>query len=244
MRGTVFDERLQRFVALTEGETAALAAMDMQLRRFRRGALIRREHETASHIFILRQGWAYGFTLLSDGSRQILKLYMTGDTIGMAGAGFALATETLVALTDVVVAMFDRAALRPLFEAHPRLAALLFVQGEVEKGMLTDRLASLGRQPARSRVAALLLDVAIRLRTVEPWTGATFTLPMTQEEIGDMIGLTAVHVNRMMRVLESDGLIARTGHKVTLLDEARLSVIANHVDRWARLDIGWLPDGR
>lgn len=244
MKGTVFDERLRRFVALTQSESVALAGLEANLRPYRRGAVIRRENEIAPDIYILRQGWAYGCTLLADGSRQILKVHMAGDMIGLGSAGFGRATETLVALTDVVVATFDRMALKSLFDAHPRLAALLFIQAQLERVQLTDRLASLGRTPARARVAALLLEMAIRLRTVEPWMGASFTIPMTQEEIGDMIGLTAVHVNRMMRVLGQDGLIARKGHKVTLLDEGRLAQIANHIDRSTGLDIGWLPDGR
>jgi CRP-like cAMP-binding protein len=192
-------------------------------------------------MFVLRQGWLYGSLLLPNGSRQILTLHSAGDMVGLSASAFPKATETLVALTDVVVGTFDRNALRALFLAHPRVAAALFAQAQVERVQLADRLAAMGRMTARARVASLLVEMAVRSRMVEPWTGATFTMPLTQEEIGDMIGLTAVHVNRMMRALDREGLIARQGQKITLLDEARLARLGNYVDRQSRIATGWLP---
>ncbi|HEV2866985.1 MAG TPA: helix-turn-helix domain-containing protein, partial [Allosphingosinicella sp.] len=72
---------------------------------------------------------------------------------------------------------------------------------------------------------------------------ARIQLPLTQEEIGDATGLTAVHVNRMMRGLVEDGIIERSGSHLRVLDEARLCVEANSLDR-AALDTGWLPPPR
>ena len=221
-----------------------MAALELHVRTFRRGAILCRENDATADVFILRQGWVYGCTLLPDGSRQILTLHLAGDMIGLGGTVFPRATETLVALTDVVVATFDLGALRTLFEVHPRLAAVLFARAQVERVQLYDRLTSLGRMPARGRVAGLLLDTMIRLRVVEPWIGDSFTMPMTQEEMGDMVGLTAVHVNRMMRLLSETGLIARQGHRITLIDEPGLGLIANHVNRLDGLELGWLPQGR
>ena len=137
--------------------------------------------------------------------------------------------------------MLDRKAFGRLFAAQPRLAALLFVTGQVDRVLLTDRLTSLGRSAARARVAALLLWIAGRIAAADPQAGDSFVVPMTQEEIGDATGLTAVHVNRTMRVLGEQGLIARTGGTVRILDRARLAAVADHVEREERLDPGWLP---
>jgi DNA-binding IclR family transcriptional regulator len=71
--------------------------------------------------------------------------------------------------------------------------------------------------------------------------GNQFSIPLTQEEIGDATGLTAVHVNRMMRSLVEDGLIERDGHAIRLLDEKRLAEEAGFIDRYARIDTSWLP---
>ena len=65
-----------------------------------------------------------------------------------------------------------------------------------------------------------------------------------QEEIGDATGLTAVHVNRMLRQLEDDGLISREAGRVTFLNEAGLGRVANYTDRFSGIDLSWLPAAR
>jgi CRP/FNR family transcriptional regulator len=106
---------------------------------------------------------------------------------------------------------------------------------------LADRLASIGRTSAKARVAALLVDVLRRLRAGGEIVGAGMALPLTQEEIGDATGLTAVHVNRMMRQLSDDGLIVRGNGRVRVTDEARLASVGSHIDRYAAIDLSWLP---
>lgn len=143
-----------------------------------------------------------------------------------------------------MVCPFDRSALSALFVEHPRLAALILVFNQVKRVALTDRLAALGRTSAKARVAALLIDMRNRLRGTDNGLGATYVLGLTQEEIGDATGLTAVHVNRMLRQLEDEQLIAREGGRVTLTDERGLTREANYVNRYEGLELGWLPKAR
>jgi CRP-like cAMP-binding protein len=109
---------------------------------------------------------------------------------------------------------------------------------------MTDRLAAIGRTAAKARVAALLLEIRDRLRIADPHIGDSFSPGITQEEIGDATGLTAVHVNRMLRQLEEEGMIAREGGRVSFRNEARLIRAANYVNRYAALDLSWLPAPR
>ena len=148
----------------------------------------------------------------------------------------------MTALTDVTLCPFDRERLATLFSEHPRIMALLFSLAVAERTALADRLASVGRTPARARVAALLCDIFMRMRLVDPDTKAIH-LPLTQEEIGDATGLTAVHVNRMIRGLVEEGIIERSGNMMRLLDAQRLADEANFIDR-AQISTGWLPPAR
>jgi CRP-like cAMP-binding protein len=118
---------------------------------------------------------------------------------------------------------------------------LIHTLAQAERVMLADRLASVGRTSARARVAALLVDALRRLRANGEPIEEGIPLPLTQEEIGDATGLTAVHVNRMIRQLAEAGLISRTNGRVRILDEAELAAVANHVDRYGTIDTGWLP---
>jgi CRP/FNR family transcriptional regulator, anaerobic regulatory protein len=234
-------ERLGHYLKLTSGEEIALAQLEGPERVYRRGALIRREHDRAQELYVVNSGWLLSFVLMDDGSRQILRLHLPGDMAGLSCAAFNEATESLVALTDVRLRTVEKVALNRLFIEHPRLGAFLFLIAQAEKVSLSDRLASLGRTSAKARVAALILDTVSRLRMMNAELGNSFAFPLTQEEIGDATGLTAVHVNRMIRALVEEGLIARQTNQLTILNEDRLTEVASYINRYAALDTDWLP---
>ena len=241
MAGSCFAEVLSELVDLTQGERRALDKLEERQRHVRRGAVVQRENETCGELFILRKGLMMSYVLLDDGSRQILRFLFPGDMLGMSSAIYSEASETLCALSDCVVSPFDRSQLAELITSHVRLSAMILVYCQIERVALTDRLAALGRTSAKARVAALLLERRNRLRATDKSIANAFALGLTQEEIGDATGLTAVHVNRMLRQLEEEGMIARDSGKVTLLDERGLGRAANYVNRFERLDLSWLP---
>lgn len=239
-----FAERLGQLVELTRSEIAALERIEERQREVKRGTLLQRENDEVSELFVLRHGWVISYMMLADGSRQILRLHFPGDFIGTASIVYEQAPSSLAAITDLVICPFDKRALRILYDEHPRLAALIFLITQAEHVSLTDRLASLGRTSAKARVGALLLDMRDRLRTMDKDIVDSFPLKLTQEEIGDAAGLTGVHVNRMMRALAEDGLIARSNGNVTIRDGEALAEASNYVNRFATLDLSWLPKAR
>lgn len=241
MSASCFADVLSELIELTSGERSALDQLEERQRHVRRGAVLQRENEAGGELFILRKGVMMSYVLLDDGSRQILRFHFPGDMLGVSSAIYREATETLAALSDCVVCPFDRAVLSRIMVEHPRLAAMILVYSQIERVALTDRLAALGRTSAKARVAALLLELRNRLRATDKCIANVFPLGLTQEEIGDATGLTAVHVNRMLRQLEEDGLIAREAGKVSLLDERALARAANYVNRYEGLDLDWLP---
>ncbi len=244
MPGSCFAEVLGERVDLTSSERSALERLEERSREVKRSALLQRENEPGNELYIVRKGLLMSYVLLDDGSRQILRFMFPGDLIGVPGMIYDKSPETLAALVDSEVCPFDRAALSALFVEHPRIAALILAFNQVERVALTDRLAALGRTSAKARVAALLLDLRSRLAGPGKTAANSFMLGLTQEEIGDATGLTSVHVNRMLRQLEDDGLIAREAGRVTICDVRALARAANYVDRYTKLDLGWLPQPR
>jgi CRP/FNR family transcriptional regulator len=240
--GSCFADRLEKHLNLTERERTALARLEENQRKVKRGAMIQRANETITELFVLRAGRVMSYVILPDGSRQILRVYFAGDFIGSASTVYSKSPESLVALSDSVLCPFDKHALRVLLEEHPRVAALMFVLSQMERVALTDRLASLGRSSARARVASFLLDIIDRLRLMDDGITDSFDLKLTQEEIGDAVGLTSVHVNRMIRQMEADGLISRSNGRITLLNEKALEEIGHYTNRYTDLDLDWLPN--
>ncbi|MGK2911628.1 MAG: Crp/Fnr family transcriptional regulator [Sphingobium sp.] len=241
MTGSCFAERLQKHIKLTDAEVGALARLEETQRKVKRGGVIQRANDPVTELFVLRQGRVMSYVIMPDGSRQILRVYFSGDFIGSASTIYNKAPESLVALADSVLCPFDKSGLRVLLEEYPRVAALMFVLSQTERVALTDRLASLGRTSAKGRVASFLLDIMHRLRVTDSGITDTFDLKLTQEEIGDAIGLTSVHVNRMIRQMETEGLIARSNGSITLLNEKALAEIGHYTDRYTDLDLDWLP---
>jgi CRP-like cAMP-binding protein len=231
-------------IELSPAERAMLERLEERERHLKRGAILVRENDPAGELFVLRSGTMMSYVLLDNGSRQILRFSFPGDILGISGLVYREAPENIAALTDCTVCPFEKSALTRLVIDHPRLAALMVTYNQIERAMLTDRLAALGRTPAKARVAAIVLELRNRRRLGDRSIGDSFILGLTQEEIGDATGLTSVHVNRMFRQLENDGLIARDNGRITIRDERALARTANFVDRYADLDLSWLPPAR
>jgi CRP/FNR family transcriptional regulator len=244
MGETCLAEHLGRYIELSAREREALDGLTAVSRHFRRGTVIRPEHAPTGDIYVVVSGWLFCSALLEDGRRQIVRLHFRGDLLGLDSLAFGEAPDAVSALTDADVCLIDRAKLGALFAEHPRLGALLFAVQQVDRVTLTDRLISLGRNSARGRVAALLLWIASRLRFADLPVDEGFALPLTQEEIGDLTGLTAVHVNRTMRVLGEQSLISRSGNMLTILQPERLARVANYNQRREAIEQTWLPAGR
>ncbi|MDQ8756040.1 Crp/Fnr family transcriptional regulator [Sphingosinicella sp. LHD-64] len=236
-------ERFGKHARLTASEQAALDRFEEQQRSYRRGAVVIREQENARELFVVRSGWLHSSVVLGNGSRQITRFHFPGDLVGLPLLAFPDSPETVTAVTDIVLHPFGRERVGALIAEHPRLGALLLSLAVADRVAFADRIASLGRTPARTRVAALLCEIYMRMRGLGTAEGGPIPLPLTQEDIGDATGLTAVHVNRMMRVLAEDRIIERRGGMFRVLDEARLCADAGFLDR-SPVETGWLPPPR
>ena len=243
MSGSCLAERLSHYVRLSAGERDSLERLEEQDRSIRRGTIIISENERPRELFIVRSGWVHSSVILGNGSRQIMRFHFQGDILGLPLLAFADSPETVTAVTDAILCPFSRERLAAIIAEHPRIAALLLGLAVADRVSLADRLASIGRTSARARVSSLLCELFARMRRLGTPHDEPIQVPLTQEEIGDATGLTAVHVNRMMRGIVEEGLIERNGSMIRLLDEKRLSAEANFVDRTG-IETGWLPQSR
>nr|WP_246718902.1 helix-turn-helix domain-containing protein [Microvirga terrestris] len=87
-------------------------------------------------------------------------------------------------------------------------------------------IVSIGRQSAREHAANLFCELFLRLQAVGLTEGSSFKLPLTQAELGDILGLSTVHVNRILQELRAEGLITWRGETVVIEDWPRLQEMA------------------
>lgn len=136
------------------------------------------------------------------------------------------------ALTDVVLAPVSFAKLFSLFARFPRLGTALFWSSACERAMYGERLVDLGRRSAYERLAHLILELLIRLRAAGLGDDDSYTLPLTQELMADVLGLSGPHVNRMIRCLRDEGLATIEGQRVVIQDLPGLSALAGFDERY------------
>lgn len=160
--------------------------------------------------------------LLADGERQILKLHLPGDMLGSTSMCVEDAIDTLMALTPVTVRKVPLAPLGQLIVTNPRIAMFLLLSAQKERVALMDLLASNSRTSPIARLAFLLLNLHQRLSIVGQAGSDELEIAINQEQLGDIVGLTPVHVNRVLRQMTNDGLIERHRRQIRIIDFERL----------------------
>ncbi len=235
-------DRLNHYVELTTAERVVLAGLQAERRKMKAGEQVVVETRASDEMFVLQSGWLYASTVLEGGARQILRIHHPGNIVNVSCLAWSRVAATITSATAAVVSPFHRKALSDIFAHHPRLAALLFGVATMENVALCDRLKSLGRTDGRARIATLLLELLSRRDLTEGQAGAdVLDLFLSQSEIADAVGLTKVHVNRLLREMTDTGLIQREGRHVNIPDKAALVAISGFVNRHADLATDWYP---
>ena len=177
-------------------------------------------------VFVLREGLAIRYRNLPDGSRQIMTFLIPGDLCNPHMFLLKAMDHSIGTITPVRVASIARERMIGLLFDRPRISAALWWSSLQEEAMLRERIVSLGRRDARGRVAYLLCELLWRYAAVGLAEGDVFGLPLTQSEIADTLGLTPVHVNRVLQTLRGQQLIRLEHRRVALLDVRGLQTIA------------------
>jgi CRP/FNR family transcriptional regulator, anaerobic regulatory protein len=234
-----FAERVTRRFRVDPSEVHYLERLEARPVRVKRGQTILEEGDPAEQAFVLLSGWVMSCTRFPDGAQQVRRLHFSGDLMAMPSVPMRRHAEDLEAISDAVIAPFPKAMLAELFNM-PRLAAIMYMFAQAERITAGDRLACIGHNSAKARLAFLLVDILHRLRSADPTVTNTFAMHLTREQIAHVIGTTPVHASRMWCALLADNLIRSDGHTLTLVDEARLIDLSQFRASDDDFDYDWL----
>jgi len=219
----IFVERLNRLSSLNAADAAELAHTCSGVRQLEEGVDLAREGEQPDSLHVMVEGWACRYVLLADGRRHIPSLLLPGDVAELDAFASRPLDYGVSTLTRCRVAALSRPALVAAIERAPGLGRAFIALALEENALLTRRSVSLGRRTARERVASFLVEIVTRLTDSNgATTSGTHGLPLTQAELGDMLGLSTVHVNRVLQGLRGDRVLRLAGDKLDILDWAGL----------------------
>lgn len=207
--------------ALSAEDRRAVLELPFRSRTVPAGTYLVREGEPPDVCSVLLSGYAFRHKIVGNGGRQIVSLHIPGEAVDLQSLYLDCADHNVQTLTEAEIAVVPMRAMRALAEASPGVMRAVLMDMLVEASIGREWIANIGRRDARARLAHLLCEFACRM-DAQGLTGGSYELPMTQEQIGDALGLTAVHVNRSIRAMEAEGLLGRNRRRIKFPDIERL----------------------
>ena len=205
--------KLGAFVALSEVELAALEVFHQHRRTFDAGVDLVREGQPIKSAYVLEDGWVCSYKLLSNGTRQIVDFQVPGDFLGLRSFLFRTSDHNVEAMTRVEVAEVSLNDLTDAFANTPRLATAVLWAVARDEAVVVEHLVDIGRRNSLERTAHFLLELGARLKLVGLGSKEGFACPLPQHMLADALGLSPVHMNRVLRKLREKGLLTfRNGH--------------------------------
>jgi CRP-like cAMP-binding protein len=230
MGSTQFDSvlatKLHAFLPLTPNELECLAEIQSAPLKVKRGTQIVNEGQTGHKAFVLQSGWGCSYKDLSNGARQIISFPIAGDCVGLRSVLLRTADHSFSALTDAVVSSVEGAHIMQCVSDFPRLAAALLWAASRDEAMVVEHLVNVGRRSAIERTAHFFMELAERLTLIGMATETEFKCPLSQFVLADALGLTAIHVNRVLRQLREQDLLTLRRGSVRIHDLKRLRELA------------------
>lgn len=220
--------KISAFVDLAPRELSYLADLEAKPIRVKRGKELVHEGETGQRAYIFQSGWACSFKSLPDGDRQIISFPIPGDCIGLRSMLLRTSDHSLAAVTDAQVIPVEAARMKQLFSEFPYLGTALLWATSRDEAMIVEHLVSLGRRNAIERTAHFILELHDRLQLVGLAENNEFDCPLNQDSFADALGLSAIHVNRVLRQLRTRKLATVKAHKITIHDMSALKNLASY----------------
>jgi CRP-like cAMP-binding protein len=220
--------KLSSFIRLSPAELALLTEIQSNRRSIARHTELVHEGQSGHRAFILQEGWASCYKLLPDGGRQIITFSLPGDCMGLRSVLLRTSDHSFAAITDAVVSDIPSHRIMSLFHDNPRLGAAILWAASRDEAMTVEHLVNIGRRSAIDGMAHLILELWERLRLVGMGTPTGFDCPLNQNGLADALGLSVIHVNRVLRQLREQGLMTFVAHQVVIHDLAGLRALAQY----------------
>ncbi|MBB6427794.1 Crp/Fnr family transcriptional regulator [Sphingopyxis sp. JAI128] len=232
----IFLAKLLSHSLLSTEDQAAIAALPHQTRHLEPNDYILREGDPSDICPVLRSGFAYRQKITASGGREIVSIKIPGDPLDFQSMYLRTVDHNLQALTAVELTVIMISDFERLVQARPAIARAVMVDILIEASIGREWLLNNGRRNALARLAHLFCELHFRLHDTGSGGLDIRKMPLTQEQLADVLGLTPVHVNRTLKALERSGGIARDGRGIRIADLKSLIATAEFSDLYLHRD--------
>jgi len=217
--------------ALTPEDKMLLLGLELKPRYMSAGEVLWEENDEANLFCLIKEGWAYSYRDLKNGSKQILKFYLPGDIVGLRDFGFSRRLASAAMINKGVVCPFSYQQLFELF-GSPALSIGIMAMAVRQQALLSERLIYLSQYAAHEQLAHFLYELYLRLKRIGAVEDNGFLMPLSQEQIGYALGMSSVHVSRTFSMLREEGLVFRDRQHVRLPDPEALAQLIEFNDSY------------
>jgi CRP-like cAMP-binding protein len=215
--------KLESIASLSREERQAIESLPVNGRLLRARQDIFHEKDRPSQCCLIVDGWACRYKLLEEGRRQILSFHIPGDVPDLQSLHLRVMDHSLATLTACTVAVIPHENLRDLALRFPGVGGALWRDTLVDASIFREWMTSIGRRTAFARIAHLFCEMYLKLEAVGLADAQRCEVPLRQAEIGDALGLSNVHVNRVLQEMRGQELITLQSHRLVIEDWAALS---------------------
>lgn len=216
--GNLMVQKLESIFPLTDEERQALHEVPVKVTALNADQDVVRVGERPSHSCLVLEGFTCVYKLTREGKRQIMALHVPGDMPDLQSLHLKVLDISIASISPCTVGFIQHKDLHRICKRYPRLTDAFWRETLADASVFREWLLNIGRREAYTRMAHLLCELLVRLRTVGLVDSNVFDLPLTQPEIADLLGTSTVHVNRVFKRLRDDGLIQTEGTRITVPD--------------------------
>jgi CRP-like cAMP-binding protein len=235
MMANVLTRKLEGLAPLSDEDRRLLDAVVAQSREVKANTDLIREGEAPNDVHLILEGFACRYKITSTGKRQIMAYLVPGDFCDLHVFILKHMDHSVAALSRCRVVAIPRSRVLEMTE-RPAVARALWWAALVDEATLREWLVNIGRRAAAERIAHLLCELLLRLRVVGLANGDSYAFPITQAELADTVGVSAVHVNRSLQVLRDAGLITLRSGQLVILDARRMQEFSGFNPNYLHLD--------
>lgn len=221
-----FIDKLRGYGPLSAEDVDALARATARSRKIAARKDLIREGDRPGPVFVILDGWACRYKILPSGTRQVLAYLMPGDSCDLHVGLLAEMDHGIQTITPALVATIDRGDMDALLERHRAIEKAMYVAQLVDEGTMRAWITSMGRRASIERVAHLMCELYLRARNIGLAPDTEFALPLSQLLLADSLGMTPVHLNRVLKELRLSGAMTLRRGSLLITDPSKLIQIA------------------